>query len=294
MSRYNPSLPPRPEAGLTNRTRVTGPFPRPPVVPAAPVANGKGSENAQRDRLTTPLRVGGCLSLHWRQWQPIGAESWVVAVLRDGYRIPFWELLPPPRQVAGIIPNVPARLSAGSRSPSGSREHNPEGSPGDRTRSGPRLLQPPLSSRKGIWRLETGDRPLPPQRICATNPVQDEDHRLSAPLGQKGRLPSLRGPERHVLPDPHPPLVQEVAPFRHRRDGPSVQGALLRTVNRPAGFRESFRDSIGLGPLPRCSTSPISGRLVGPGLLGDQSQAARPRSTLALSLPRLSDKRREV
>ena len=83
-------------------------------------------------------------------------------------------------------------------------------------------------------------------------------------------------------------------PFRHGWDGPSVQGVLLRTVNRPAGFHESFRDSIGLGPLPRCSTSPISGRLVGPGLLGDQSQAARPRSTLALSLPRYSDKRREV
>ena len=39
---------------------------------------------------------------------------------------------------------------------------------------------------------------------------------------------------------------------------------------------------------------PISGRLVGPGLLGDQSQAALPRSTLALSLPRHSGKRKEV
>ena len=27
---------------------------------------------------------------------------------------------------------------------------------------GPSFLQPPLSSRKGIWRLETGDRPSPP------------------------------------------------------------------------------------------------------------------------------------
>ena len=100
----------------------------------------------------------------------------MVSVLREGYRIPFRDLLPPPpppRQVAGIVPNVPARLSAGSRPPSGSREHDNEGSPGDRTRSGSRLLQPPLSSRKGIRRLETRDRPLPSQRIRTTNPLNE-------------------------------------------------------------------------------------------------------------------------
>ena len=37
----------------------------------------------------------GCLSLHWRQWQAIGAETWVVTVLRDGYRVPFTDSPPP-------------------------------------------------------------------------------------------------------------------------------------------------------------------------------------------------------
>ena len=110
----------------------------------------------------------------------------------------------PPHQVPGIVPNVPTRLCAGSRPPPGSREHDNEGSPGDRTRSRSRLLQPPLPSRKGVRRLQTCDQTLPPQRICTTNPVQDENHRLGAPLGQRGRLPGLRGPERCVLPDPHP------------------------------------------------------------------------------------------
>ena len=41
------------------------------------------------------MRVGGCLSLHWRQWQAIGAETWVVTVLRDGYRVPFTDSPPP-------------------------------------------------------------------------------------------------------------------------------------------------------------------------------------------------------
>ena len=41
------------------------------------------------------MRVGGCLSPHWRRWQEIGAETWVVTVLRDGYRVPFKDSPPP-------------------------------------------------------------------------------------------------------------------------------------------------------------------------------------------------------
>ena len=42
-----------------------------------------------------PVRVGCCLARHWRQWQAIGAETWVVTVLRDGYRVPFTDSPPP-------------------------------------------------------------------------------------------------------------------------------------------------------------------------------------------------------
>ena len=45
--------------------------------------------------MTLPMRVGGCLSSHWRRWQEIGAETWVVTVLRDGYRVPFKDSPPP-------------------------------------------------------------------------------------------------------------------------------------------------------------------------------------------------------
>ena len=38
---------------------------------------------------------GGCLAPHWRRWHAIGAESWVVTVLRDGYRVPFTDFPPP-------------------------------------------------------------------------------------------------------------------------------------------------------------------------------------------------------
>ena len=218
----------------------------------------------------------------------------MVSVLREGYQIPFRDLLSPlarsPVSFPTYRPDSPRALALRQEVESmimkGALEIVPDLDPGFYSR----LFL--VEKASGGW------RPVidlsPPQQMRTTNPIQDGDHRLSTPLGQKWRLPSLRGPERRVLPDPHPPLIQEVALFLHGRDGPSVQGTLLRTVNRPAGLHESFRNSVSLGPLPRSSTSPISGQLVGPGLLGDQSQAACPRTTLALSLPRHSDKRREV
>lgn len=40
------------------------------------------------------VAVGGCLSHHWKDWLQIGAEKWIVSVLREGYMIPF--SAPPP------------------------------------------------------------------------------------------------------------------------------------------------------------------------------------------------------
>ena len=59
---------------------------------------GKGKapfSSPSPDGALLPMRVGGCLSLHWRQWQAIGAETWVVTVLRDSYRVPFTDSPPP-------------------------------------------------------------------------------------------------------------------------------------------------------------------------------------------------------
>ena len=50
-------------------------------------SGGKGKGAGRKSAF--PLRVGGCLAPHWRRWQAIGAESWVVTVFQDGYRVPF-------------------------------------------------------------------------------------------------------------------------------------------------------------------------------------------------------------
>ena len=40
------------------------------------------------------LRLDSCLALHWSIWRDKGADPWVVEVLREGYSIPFSNLLP--------------------------------------------------------------------------------------------------------------------------------------------------------------------------------------------------------
>ena len=75
--------------------RVRLPFPLPLEALAALEEKVKESERSQPDGSSLPLRVGGCLAPHWRRWQAIGAESWVVTVLWDGYRVPFTDSPPP-------------------------------------------------------------------------------------------------------------------------------------------------------------------------------------------------------
>ena len=79
--------------GRTARVRL--PFPLPPEAPAAPEVKANAPGKSRPDGTTFSLRVGGCLALHWRRWQAIGAETWVVTVLRDGYRVPFLDSPPP-------------------------------------------------------------------------------------------------------------------------------------------------------------------------------------------------------
>ena len=71
------------------------PFSSPSEPPAALGEKVKEPERSRPDGTTLLLRVGGCLALHWWRWQAIGAEPWVVTVLRVGYRVPFTDSHPP-------------------------------------------------------------------------------------------------------------------------------------------------------------------------------------------------------
>ena len=75
--------------------RVKLPFPLSLEAPAVLEEKVKVLERSPPDGTSLSLRVGGCLAPHWRRWQAIGAESWVVTVLRDGYCVPFTDSPPP-------------------------------------------------------------------------------------------------------------------------------------------------------------------------------------------------------
>ena len=51
--------------------------------------------------------IGGCLARAMRGWEDIGAEQWVLRVLRKGYRIPFRNI-PPLSRVPQHLPSYPA------------------------------------------------------------------------------------------------------------------------------------------------------------------------------------------
>ena len=73
-----------------------------------------------------------------------------------------------------------------------------------------------------------------------------------------------------------------------------VQSPVLRSVDCSPGLYQSLRGSVSLGTLPRDQTAPLSGRLVGSLLFGEESQAVDQGAPLALSHPRDCDNREEV
>ena len=77
-------------AAEVDKERVTDPTTTEDL--AARVAESGIPED--RRESAAAVKVGGCLSAHWRRWQAVGADSWTVSVLRDGYRLPFES--PPP------------------------------------------------------------------------------------------------------------------------------------------------------------------------------------------------------
>ena len=69
---------------------------------------------------------------------------------------------------------------------------------------------------------------------------------------------------------------------------------MLRSVDCSPGFYQGLRGGVSLGTLSRDQTAPLSGRLVGSLLLGEESQAVDQGAPLDLSHPRDCDKREEV
>ena len=188
-----------------------------------------------------------------------------------------------PHPNTNFVPCLPPRISSISGTPSGDREDAGQRSAGDRSRSGPRLLQPPLHGGKGDGRLATRDRPVDSEHLHSTDTVQDGDCSLRLERCPRERSPGLPGLEGRVLSGARSSKFQEVSALCVTGDSVPVQGSLLRTVHCPLSLHESVCSSVSVGALSRNSASPLLGRLAGSGLLGDQGPSARPRPALVVS-----------
>ena len=228
------------------------------------------------------VKVGGCLSVHWRRWQAVGADLWTVSVLRDGYRLPFES--PPPLTRTPILfqayrPGSPQSLvlrqEIEKMLAKGALEIVPDPGPGFYSR----LFL--VEKATGGWRpvidlstLNTFIRqtPFKMETVASVlNAVQEND-----------LLASLDLKDAYFQVPVHPSSRKFL---RFVSQGTVYQFKVLcfGLSTAPPSLHESVRSCVSVGTLSRDSASPLLGRLAGSGLLGDQSPSARPRPALVVS-----------
>ena len=134
-------------------------------------------------------------------------------------------------------------------------------------------------------RLEACDRSLTFEQLRPADVVQDGNSRFGAVICQRGGFSSFLGSEGCILSDPDPRIIEEAVEVHVGGDSLPVQSPVLRSVDCSPGLYQG---------LPRDQTAPLSGRLVGSLLLGEESQAVDQGAPLALSHPRGCDKREGV
>ena len=239
------------------------------------------------------MRVGDCLSRHWRQWQAIGAETWVVTVLRDGYRVPFTDSPPPLARTPVSFPTYRAgspwaqalRQEVEAMLAKGALEIARDPVPGFYSR----LFL--VEKATGGWRPVIDLSHLN-DFVCLTSfkmetvasvllSVREGDFLTSLGLKDAYFQIPIHGSSRKLL--------------RFMSEGTVYQfKALCFGLSTAPQVFTSLRSSVCLSTLPRDRTAPLSGRLVGSLLFGEESQAVDQGAPLALSHPRDCDKREEV
>ena len=217
-----------------------------------------------------------------------------MTVLRDGYRVPFLDSPPPLSRTpvsfltyrAGSPRAQALQQEIEGMLAKGALEIARDPGPGFYSRLFP--------GGEGVWRLETRDRSLTPERVRPADSVQDGNSRFCTVICQRGGLSSFPGSEGCILSDPDPSIFEEAIEVHIEGDCLPVPSPVFQTVNRSPGLHQGLRSCVSVGTHSRDQTSPLSGRLVGSLLLGAGSQAGRPVAPLALSHPRDCDKREEV
>ena len=91
----------------------------------------------------------------------------------------------------GIVSDVPGRLSSGSSLAARGRSDACQRSLRNHPKSGSRLLQSPSPGGEGLWRLETRDLSLSPERVHPAYSVEDGNSRFCTVICQRGGFSSF-------------------------------------------------------------------------------------------------------
>ena len=182
-----------------------------------------------------------------------------------------------PSSHPSIVSDVRGSLSSGSSLAARSRGDACQISLSNRPRSGSRLLQSPFPGGEGLWRLETRDRSLTPERVCPADSVQDGNSCFCTVICPRGGFSSFPGSEGCILSDPNPSIFEEAIEVHVGGDGLPVPSPVFRAVDRSPGLHQGLRSRVSVGTHSWDQTSPLSGRLVGSLLLG-AGKPSRPSS----------------
>ena len=215
---------------------------------AALEVKAKEPERSRLDGTTLPVRVGGCLAPHWRRWQAIGAESWVVTGLRDNYRVPFLDSPPPLSRTPVSFPTYRAgspraqalRQEVEAMLAKGALEIARDPGPGFYSR----LFL--VEKTSGSWRPVID---LSPERVRLADSVQDGNSRFCTVICQRGGFSCFPGSEGCVLSDPNPSICEEAIEVHIGGDGLPVPSPVFRTVDCSPGLHQGLRSRVSVGTL---------------------------------------------
>lgn len=145
-------------------------LPLPPLLPAEVVESFFTSSPPP-----SPDPIGGCFSQVLDGWEPISAEEWVLAVLRHGYKIPFWSGPPPGGTPSGFWLLL-ARVYERQSSTLGGINPSQQGC-SEKGSNNTMFLQPSLHDSQVFRRVSTCLGSVGSQQLYPHHQVPDGDHR---------------------------------------------------------------------------------------------------------------------
>ena len=150
------------------------------------------------------------------------------------------------------------------------------------------LLQPVVCSDESLRSVEAGHRSLSLESKGTADILQDGDSPIRASVSTPGGLDGVSGLEGCILAGSDASGISQVPQVHGGREGVPVQGSLLWTLHRSAGFHQGHGSCVRYSSQDWGAASPLPGRLVNSGLLSGAGSPCSEDSAPALQFVRNS------